>query len=272
MSTTPRCRWRAARTRFLSVFVVPFVVALTACGDSNELMNASSGNHEARSKSFVPPATPGDREPTTPPLDAPSAGTVLVDIPASSSSDDWRNPLERFLGVPDDLDTAEKWNVQLMETAIDECMKRVGFEYEPVPFGSEVDPNVAYFSGLSADEQARYSLARWSTAGSGEPGQSCDAEASNRVHVLNVLGSEYQPYDEAFRQDKRIRDVTAAIKECVEAAGDDPLDPRATSRPICEQQARWKAVSSKVTEEVQTLFIQDHYDVLMVFLANRPKA
>ncbi len=180
-----------------------------------------------------------------------------------------RLPLQRFLGVPADPAEATRWDARLEQNAIKLCVEATGFEYQVEAFNSPaeqgMDPNMVYLASLSTAKQAEY---RQLLAIGTNYDDSCLRSASDRVHPLNTMGDEFEPYTERFANDPQIVAAKATITQCILQHGEDPTK-RSDSQAACESNANWRTVSSTVESDVETSFILDHIAELRTFLANR---
>jgi hypothetical protein len=185
-----------------------------------------------------------------------------VDIPPRVEGD-WRGPIERYIGVPVQVDDANQWDHDLMQAALMECMKSKGFSYfvssYDVATGSvqvATDPNSEYFAQLAPSEQERYAQVRWADAAG------CEVAASNRVHLLNIMAAEYMPFEERLYGDESVQRAIADIRSCVESGG---------SQAECERTSNWQLVVQPVREVIETEFVIQYQDMIDAFVNDLPK-
>jgi hypothetical protein len=200
-----------------------------------------------------------------------SVDAATVEIPNRATVDDWRGPLERFLGVPEDVDDAVRLAHEMTEVGVAECMARHGYPHVPVPFGADTDPNEAFWSGLTAAAFAQYASTRWMALESDGVDASCETEGTRRVYVLNTMGSAYAPYQALFDSDPRVVEARRRVAECVTGRSEVGESPEAATITSCQQEMGWAAVAAFVTEEVQGAFVVDHAAELTAFIENMPK-
>ncbi len=247
--------------------ITPLVISfstLAGCGVPTVEEGSSGPTRRTTAIEMGPTGTAGGRA-----TGSPSA--VTVDIPSRASSDDWRGPLERFLGVPHDVGDAVRLAHEMTEVAIAECMARHGYSHVPVPFGAERDPNETFWRGLTAAAFARYASTRWTELESDGSDASCETEGTRRVYVLNTMAAAYAPYEARFASDPRVVEARRRVTECVtrRSATGEPFERNEIIS--CQHDTGWAMVAIEVTEEVQRKFVTDYAAELLAFIENMPK-
>lgn len=189
----------------------------------------------------------------------PSHEFTTDDIPPLAGPQDPRDPIQRYLGVPADVDAAARWEFAHMERAVAECMTAAGFAYRERSFDAQDAP----------DPQASSPAYAAALNGFGpNDGQGCTTTASNRVHALNAIPGALAEISNAVNSNPAVQEALAATAACLTSAGYDPQSPPPPA--VASSCNQGQSVINSVRESVELTVMNEHYDFFVAFKAHLP--
>ncbi len=199
----------ATRTR-LAVGLVAAVIVLGAIVAA-AVLPSRGGDRPASTLSTAASSTSAPGMTTVAASTVPPSSVVgasLLIPPRAGAADD-RTPILRLLDAPVDADERAEWAHDAVETAVEECMSRLGHAYLAVPFEEPVrsdpgQPNV----GLSRESQTVLA-------------NECRPEASRRTSAIAPYESEYEELIMEAQASSEFATAQSAYVECLDGAGND---------------------------------------------------
>ncbi|MFN3257434.1 MAG: hypothetical protein ACE37B_17255 [Ilumatobacter sp.] len=254
----------------LAITIGVAAIGLASCGTSESGTRVSvAGLADRPDEGSILPEGPAQlAHTTTVPVTSVRPGQF---VPPAASDDDFRTGLERYIGVPEDFETAVEWNHQIFEAAIQECMSTNGYDYITLPLEGGEDPNVAYLESASDEDRVGFTSLRYGVPELPPSGITCEDEAVRQVFVINAFAAEYAPFREAFYSDPRVIQATQAVEVCIFDAGESPDTASPATVEFCQSSADFQDTARKVGDELDNEFIGQYRTEIDEFVSNRPQ-
>lgn len=186
------------------------------------------------------------------------------DIPPQAGPDDWRSPIQRYLGVPLDMNDAAHWDFDHVQNGIAECMATKGYVYTKPLYGS--DSTVSIPPGVDPET---YNAALNGTFGPTADGSGCDRIASNEVHPVNVLPTITQEINALVYVVPAVVAATAGSVTCISEAGyPTGSNVPADVQKFCDEPVR--VAINAAREDAEVTVMNAHYDFFVKFKSSLP--
>ena len=198
----------------------------------------------------------------------PQAPTVAA--PPKPVAPNAQPPLEQYFGVPADPEQAAVWYNDMFERGVRDCMAAQGWEYQPMAFNSDTDPNDAYFLSRDAEEQNRFTEDLTGWAGTGAD---CSTVAADRANPIHKLWAEFTEMQAAVYEHPTVIASRAKMASCLGLAADSELgvDDADKAAQVCPAElAEVQSVTRAAQFALEEAFIDAHRARLDDLKAQRP--
>lgn len=195
----------------------------------------------------VPLATAKAPAPTrAPALDEVSTSVPVGFIPDPEGPYDPRDPIQRFLGVPADVEQSSEWSDRAQGRAVVECMAARGFVLD------ESTWQTLGFDPSSEEDKALLEALRGSDG--------CEEIANRQTNLLPAAEAQFAELDRAIRSDQRAVEAAAAVQDCVDRS--ESSDPTVIPGECADVANRSNQVFAQLSEEYSPAWIFEHRDML----------
>jgi len=242
-------RWLLGAAVAAAVIALVFGMATVRGSDAERLSTSNSRDRVPQSvvADDLPPATTTAPSTTEPPAqDVVSTSLPAGFVPEREGPNDPRDPIQRFLGVPADVEQSSEWADRAQGRAVVECMSNRGFVLD------ESTWQTLGFDPSSEEDQALFEALR------GDGG--CEEIAIRQTNLLPDAEAEFAVLDRTIRADPQSVEVVAAVQDCIER--NESSDLTVIPAECSEVKVRSDQVFVQLSEEYAPAWIFEHRDIL----------